>query len=364
MNLDVFQNKRVLVTGHTGFKGSWLTLLLDGLGAEVFGFALPSEELSLFEDLQLSALLGDRHFVVDVRDAGLVRERVLEVRPDFVFHLAAQPLVRPSYADPLGTFATNVMGTLHVLEALRSLEPNHCVAAVMVTTDKVYENQEWDQGYRENDPLGGYDPYSASKGACEIGIASMRRSFFGAGNPHPGVAVASARAGNVIGGGDWAKDRIFPDCMRMLAAGAPIPVRNPRATRPWQHVLDPLAGYLRLAASLYDGIERGDLEARDNLEGAFNFGPALAANRSVKELVEAVLRHWPGQWVDQSDPQAVHEASLLHLQIDKAWHRLGWRPRWGFEQAVEATVAWYRAKENGTDMREFTEGQVGGFFSG
>jgi CDP-glucose 4,6-dehydratase len=261
-----------------------------------------------------------------------VAEQVAETRPEVVLHLAAQPLVRRSYAEPAATWAANVMGTIHVLEALRPLQ-EPCTA-VLITTDKVYRNKEWLYGYRENDPLGGHDPYSSSKAAAELAIASWRASFCGT-QPHqtPHLRIASARAGNVIGGGDWAADRIVPDAMRALGRGEAIGVRNPAATRPWQHVLEPLSGYLRLA-------ER--LTADASLAEAFNFGPPLEANRSVRELVEEALRHWPGRWSDESDPRAPHEASLLHLVIDKAHHQLGWAPRWPFATTVERTVGWYR----------------------
>ncbi len=326
-----WRGKKVLLTGHTGFKGSWLALWLLELGAELTGLALPPEPgPNLFEQLGLTDHLD--HRIGDIRDGSLVRQLVTERRPDVVLHLAAQPLVRRSYAEPLATWETNVMGTLHVLEALRSLE-EPC-AAVLITTDKVYRNNEWLYGYREIDPLGGHDPYSSSKAAAEIAIASWRSSFCGD-QPHqtPHLRIASARAGNVIGGGDWAADRIVPDAMRALAQGEPIGVRNPAATRPWQHVLEPLGGYLLLAERL-----SGD----GSLATAFNFGPQLEANRSVRELVEQALRHWPGRWEDQSDALAPHEASLLHLVIDKAHHALGWAPRWDFTTTVERTVNWYR----------------------
>jgi len=253
---------------------------------------------------------------------------VQETQPDFVFHLGAQPLVRESYRTPVETFATNVMGTAHLLDSLRTLT-KPC-AAVMVTTDKCYENREWVHGYRENDPLGGHDPYSASKAAAEIVIASFRSSFLG---KHP-VRVASARAGNVIGGGDWAADRIVPDCVRALAGKQAIAVRNPAAVRPWQHVLEPLSGYLWLGARLAEDPA---------LATAFNFGPGHDANRTVEELVGEILRHWPGQWVDQSDPHAVHEAKLLQLSTDKAHARLGWGPVWSFAEGIRETIGWYRA---------------------
>ncbi len=328
--------RRVLLTGHTGFKGSWLALWLLELGAQVTGVALPPEtEPSLFAQLELEQRL--EHRLGDIRHASLLTDLVEQTRPEVLLHLAAQPLVRRSYAEPGATWATNVMGTIHLLEALRRLQ-EPCTA-VLITTDKVYRNNEWLYGYRENDPLGGHDPYSSSKAAAELAIASWRASFCGD-QPHqtPHLRIASARAGNVIGGGDWAADRIVPDAMRALARGEPIGVRNPAATRPWQHVLEPLGGYLLLA-------ER--LSADASLASAFNFGPQLEANRSVRELVEQALGHWPGRWEDQSDPQAPHEASLLNLVTDKAHHQLGWSPRWDFGTTVERTVDWYRQVQEG-----------------
>ncbi len=320
----------MLVTGHTGFKGSWLCEWLLALGADVTGFALePDTEPSLFEQLDLASRLT--HRVGDIRSAVDVGRLVAETRPRFVFHLAAQPLVRRSYRDAHYTWETNVMGTINVLEALRQMS-DPC-AAVMVTTDKCYENREWLFGYRENDPLGGHDPYSSSKGAAELAIASWRKSFFPEGHP---VRIASARAGNVIGGGDWAEDRILPDCIRSLCRGEPIAVRNPRATRPWQHVLEPDSGYMALAAAL--ALRPADRR----LDSAFNIGPGYDANQPVGSLVEETLRHWPGAWVDQSIPGALHEASLLQLDIGKIQAIIGWRPVWNFREAVRHTVRWYR----------------------
>jgi len=341
-NPSFWAGKRVLLTGHTGFKGSWLSLWLLRLGAEVWGYALaPELQNSFFVDLGLSQ--GQlQHHLGDVRDLSALQEVVRQSQPEIVLHLAAQPLVRRSYGDPLGTWATNVQGSLHLLEALRPLQ--HRCAVVMVTTDKVYANREWDYGYREDDLLGGHDPYSASKAAAELAIASWRASFCGPG-PHQTthLAIATARAGNVIGGGDWSEDRIVPDAMRALAARESIPVRSPEATRPWQHVLEPLGGYLLLAERLAAaGSGSGNPYAT-----AFNFGPALEANRPVRELVEAAQQHWPGSWHDLSDPAAPHEAGRLHLQIDKAHHQLGWRPRWGFATTVARTVGWYQAVHQG-----------------
>jgi CDP-glucose 4,6-dehydratase len=331
---DFWRGRRVLLTGHTGFKGSWLALWLLELGAEVFGVALPPEPgLNLFDQLGLARELN--HRLDDIRDSGVLRKAVEESQPEIVLHLAAQPLVRRSYAEPVGTWETNVMGTIRLLDALRCLQ-KPCTA-ILITTDKVYRNNEWLYGYRENDPLGGHDPYSSSKAAAELAISSWRTSFCGS-KPHqtPWLRLASARAGNVIGGGDWAADRIVPDAMRALAAGNPIGVRNPAATRPWQHVLEPLGGYLLLAERLSEATDPVELAS------SFNFGPQLEANRSVKELVEQFLLHWPGSWIDQSDPNNPHEASLLNLVIDKAHHQLGWAPRWPFATTVERTVGWYQ----------------------
>ena len=341
-----WQHKRVLLTGHTGFKGAWLALWLQQLGAEVHGLALPPDpDQTLFPALGLQ-LSEDR---IDLRDQQAVQRSVLQAQPQIVLHLAAQPLVRRSYADPVGTWSTNVLGSLHLLEALKPL--THPCAVVMVTTDKVYANREWDFGYREEDRLGGHDPYSASKAAAELAIASWRDSFCGHGtNQTPHMAIASARAGNVIGGGDWAEDRIVPDAIRYLASGEPIPLRHPGATRPWQHVLEPLGGYLLLAQKLATcqstALEQIAL-GESPFTSAYNFGPSLESNRSVRELVETALTHWPGSWLDHSDPQDLHEAGRLHLQIDKAHHQLGWRPCWPFSTTVERTMGWYQAERKG-----------------
>jgi CDP-glucose 4,6-dehydratase len=288
---------------------------------------------------------GERwvHQIGDLADLDALKDLVLKAQPQVVFHLAAQALVRRSYEDPLGTWRTNVIGSLHLLEALRTL-PHPC-AVVMVTTDKVYENREWVHGYRETDRLGGHDPYSASKASAEIAIASWRSSYCGQDlNQTSNLRISTVRAGNVIGGGDWAVDRIVPDAIRSLSQGDPILVRNPNATRPWQHVIEPLSGYLLTAEAL-----AGDVEPPCE---PFNFGPTLTSNRTVEELVGTILEHWPGSWLDQSDPNSSHEANLLHLQIDKAYHRLGWRPRWNFATTVKRTVDWYRAYNSGVSALE------------
>lgn len=326
-----FQGRRVFVTGHTGFKGGWLTSWLVGLGAEVTGYALaPDTEPSLFAALDLAARV--RHVVGDVRDCDRLAAVMDQARPSVVFHLAAQPLVRRGYAEPLETFATNVMGTAHVLEAARGCDTVDAV--VVVTSDKCYDNAETGRAFREQDALGGRDPYSASKGCAELVTAAYRASFFDAGRP---AGVATVRAGNVIGGGDWAPDRIVPDCVRALAAGDPVVVRNPDAVRPWQHVLEPLAGYLSLAARL-TGEGSG-------FAGAWNFGPADEdASRPVRWVVETFLEAWgSGTWATpQPGAEEPHEARSLALDSGKARERLAWAPVWDATAAVEHTAAWYR----------------------
>jgi CDP-glucose 4,6-dehydratase len=348
MFAEIFRNKTVWLSGHTGFKGAWLAQWLLELGADVHGFALePETEPALFDQLELGKRL--HHQIADVRDAGAVQKSILTAQPDFIFHLAAQPLVRLSYEQPVETYEINVMGAIHVMEALRELKKK--CAAVLITTDKCYENREWLYGYREDDPLGGSDPYSSSKAAAEIAIAAWRRSFF---KNHP-VKIAGARAGNVIGGGDWAKDRIIPDCVRALYKKQAVAVRNPSSTRPWQHVLEPLSGYLWLAAKLSQPST-----LNPQLASAFNFGPAHEANRTVGELVEEVLKHWPGRWENKSDANAVHEARLLQLATDKASALLGWSPVWNFSQAVEFTIQWYRRveKKSPAAISKLTSAQI------
>ena len=322
----VYGGARVLVTGHTGFKGSWLVLWLQRLGADITGVALdPDTTPAHWNLLQLGI---DEHRL-DIRDRGAVREVIRRATPDVVFHLAAQALVRRSYQDPIGTWATNVMGTAHVLDACR--EQPSVRAVVVVTTDKCYENREWEWGYRENDALGGHDPYAASKAGAELLVSSYRRSFC-TGSERP--LLATARAGNVIGGGDWSTDRLLPDAARAVAAGTALKIRSPRATRPWQHVLDPLAGYLSLGQHL--------LEGNSGCADAWNFGPPLDGNRSVHELLVRLEQFWPQlQWdVELGDGR--HEAALLHLDSTKAQRALGWRPVWNVDEALGVTAEWYR----------------------
>jgi CDP-glucose 4,6-dehydratase len=341
-----WRGKRVLLTGHTGFKGAWLALWLQRLGAEVIGIALPpATEPNLF------ALLGDKSWVnsqiCDIRDAQLLKRLVTSARPDIVLHLAAQALVRASYQQPLETFGTNVMGTANLLEAVRCTDTVRVMVAV--TTDKVYQNREWFYPYREDDALGGYDPYSASKAAAEIVVASYRASFLEA----AGVAVASARAGNVIGGGDWSPDRLLPDAVRAWQDKTPLIIRNPGATRPWQHVLEPLAAYLALAEKLW---------VQPALAGAYNFGPAPHASASVKKVIE--LASCPNEYCTVSyekNSDHPHEANWLALETAKARTVLGVQPRWTLAQSVGRTMAWYRAQRAGADARALCLAEIAEF---
>lgn len=341
-----WKNRRVLVTGHTGFKGCWLVFWLLSIGAEVWGLSLDSEQ-SLFTKFDffgnyVKDLPGKfNHHIGDIRDFATCKELIDTSRPQVVIHLAAQALVRRSFIDPLETWSTNVQGSLNVLEALKDLtEP---CAVVMITTDKVYQNNEWDCGYRESDRLGGRDPYSASKAAAELAISSWRSSFCGTSqyqNPH--LAIASARAGNVIGGGDLAVDRLIPDTIRALSSNQVVRVRNRFATRPWQHVLEPLGGYLLLAEKLSSDPIR--------FAQAYNFGPHIESNKTVEEMVDAMLKIWPGKWIESFSDNDPREASKLHLQIDKSFNHLGWKPVWNFDVTVQKTVNWYYKVHKGDSV--------------
>lgn len=368
-----YNGKSVFLTGHTGFKGAWLSEWLLMLGARVVGYSIdPPSTPSLYEQLDLKhRIAADIH--ADIRDLDRLQAEIQAHKPDFVFHLAAQTLVGPSYLDPILNHQTNIMGTINVLEAVR--RSGHDCIVIIVTTDKVYENNEWDLSYRENDPLGGYDPYSASKACCEIVTTSYRRSFFTSdtrGDDKPRIYVATVRAGNVIGGGDWATDRIVPDCMRSLARGELIPVRNKVATRPWQHVLEPLSGYLLLGARIAQATTGNDPECRRMLHeycSAYNFGPGMTSNQTVAVLVQEVLKNWPGKWEDRSNPDAPHEAGKLNLASDKAYHQLGWHPQWNFGKTIEMTVQWYRsAIERGEPdakfVQQLTRAQIGAYSAG
>jgi CDP-glucose 4,6-dehydratase len=348
----VFRGKRVFLTGHTGFKGSWLAVWLRRLGASVYGYSLPPPtEPSNYALARVRELLAGET-LADIRDRARLAEALSGFGPDVVFHLAAQPLVRESYEKPAETFDVNVMGTASVLDAVRGL--GRPCAAVCVTTDKCYENREQVWGYRECDPMGGHDPYSASKGAAEILIASYRRSFFSPGRlAEHGVQLASARAGNVVGGGDWARDRIVTDMVAALCAGRPVPVRNPHAIRPWQHVLEPLSGYLTLAASMLEAPGPKWCEG-------WNFGPVAGTELPVGRLAEAFVRAWGGgSWEDRSAPGQPHEATILRLSIEKAGWDLGWRPRWTCEEMVARTARWYKGVlREGADARAACEADI------
>jgi len=345
---SIFENKTVIVTGHTGFKGSWLSLWMTNLGASVVGISnnIPSDPSNYLVS-SVSNVVSD--YRINIQDVTKLRKIVEDVQPDFVFHLAAQALVRPSYDDPLATLSTNSIGTANLLDCLRFLEKT--VVAVMITSDKAYDNVEWVWGYRETDRLGGKDPYSASKGMAELVIRSYFESFF---KNDSNIRLGIARAGNVIGGGDWAKDRIVPDCMTAWSQGKVVNIRSPHATRPWQHVLEPLSGYLSLAVSLSNSAE---------LHGeAYNFGPPAHQNHSVSELIDEMSLYWDAvRWKDISQSQQhLHEAGLLKLNCDKALFDLKWQPNLKFEETVRMTVDWYKHYYQNCDesMRDITIAQI------
>ncbi|GKS97274.1 CDP-glucose 4,6-dehydratase [Acidovorax sp. SUPP2825] len=345
-----WSGRKVFVTGHTGFKGTWLSLWLQRLGAQVTGYALDADSMPAMFALTRAAQ-GMHSVIGDVRDAALLAGALEAAAPEIVIHMAAQPLVRKSYADPVGTYSTNVMGTVHLLDAVRRVPSVRAV--VVVTSDKCYENREWLWGYREDDALGGFDPYSNSKACTELVAACYRDSFFApARHADHGVALATARAGNVIGGGDWSSDRLIPDFLRASCGGDPLEVRNPAAVRPWQHVLEPLAGYLQLAQRLF---EKGPVAS-----GAWNFGPAEQGVRSVGDVIRQLAAAWPGpvECRFAAGPEGVHEAQMLRLDSSKACSLLGWGPRWSLAQAVESIAQWHSAHARGEDMRQVTERQI------
>ena len=348
MNRPFWAGKRVFVTGHSGFMGGWLSLVLREAGADVTGFALtPPSEPNFFTLTRLAS--GMCSIMGDIRDAAAIERAVVEARPEVLFHLAAQPLVRASYADPAGTYTTNVVGTVHVFEAARKAGVR---TIVNVTSDKCYENREWPWGYRESDAMGGYDPYSSSKGCAEIVTAAYRRSFFA----QSGAGVASVRAGNVIGGGDWASDRIVPDFIRAVSAGKPLRVRNPNAVRPWQHVLEPVFAYLLLAEHLASDPVR--------FAEGWNIGPQEGDAQTVGAVVERLTRLWGAgaAWETDRGPHP-HEANYLKLDCSKARQELGWAPRWSLDDTLERLVEWYRAWHGGADMRATSLAQIAAFTS-
>jgi CDP-glucose 4,6-dehydratase len=340
-----YQNKRVFITGNTGFKGSWLSYWLKLLGADVVGYALPPLEKSLFNSLSLDNLI--HHINGDIRDYESFEKAFLDFQPEVVFHLAAQPLVRYSYQEPKLTFDTNIAGSVNLLELVRHSELVRSV--IYVTSDKCYKNKEWIWGYRENDELGGHDPYSASKACAELVFQSYSQSYF---LQRDNLGVASVRAGNVIGGGDWSADRIVPDCIKSLEKDLPIILRYPEAIRPWQHVLEPLSGYLSLAAHLYeDPIQYA---------GSWNFGPNETSLKTVHELTNEIITNWgSGSIQIQSTSQALHETKYLQLSHDKARYYLGWQPRWAFEETIRETTAWYKDSTNDiNETRKLTQDQI------
>jgi CDP-glucose 4,6-dehydratase len=348
MNPEFWHNKKVLITGHTGFKGSWLSLWLQSLGAHVIGYALPpptEPSLYVLADVRkgMESVQGD---VLDLQRLECV---VRECRPEVVFHLAAQSLVRSSYADPVGTYATNVLGTAHILQSARYVSSVRSL--IVVTTDKCYENRGGLEAYRETDRLGGDDPYSSSKAAAELVTAAFRKSFFKTPKSTTGAGVASARAGNVIGGGDWAANRLIPDVMRAALEGRELIIRSPDAVRPWQHVLDPLCGYLTLAEKLYQDPVR--------FSESWNFGPDESETWSVSAVLQLVSELWgPGiSWHFDDGPQP-HEAEYLKLNCTKARTQLGWEPRWALKTALEATLAWYKAQQSRQDVRSVAQQQI------
>jgi CDP-glucose 4,6-dehydratase len=352
MTPEFWRGKRVFMTGHTGFKGSWMALWLQALGAQVTGFALaPPTTPSLFDEARVGE--GMTSIVGDIRDLPALQAALSACNPEIVFHMAAQPLVRLSYAEPVDTYSTNVMGTVHLLEAVRRTPG--IKAVVNITTDKCYENREWVWAYRENEAMGGYDPYSSSKGCAELVTAAYRSSFFNADRyAEHGVALATVRAGNVIGGGDWAADRLLPDILAAFERGTQARIRNPNSIRPWQHVLEPLGAYLALAERLYqDGVSYAE---------GWNFGPNEADARTVGWIVEKMAELWGAGAAWQTDTgEHPHEAHYLKLDISKARHRLGWQPRLRLEQALALIVDWSRQRAAGTDIRSLTLGQISAY---
>lgn len=347
---NVFKGKRVLITGHTGFKGSWLSIWLQELGATVIGYSLDPENKN--DNFVLTNIQNEMIDIRgDIRDFNKVNEVFSQYKPEIVFHLAAQSLVKYSYHHPKYTYEVNVMGTMNVLEAIRLHES--VKVGIMVTSDKCYENKEWVWGYRENDPMGGHDPYSSSKGCCELLVSSYRNSYFQEKKyEHHQKVIASVRAGNVIGGGDWSVDRIIPDCIRALETNKEIIIRNPNTVRPWQHVLEPLSGYLLLTEKI--------LKEGTHFSGAWNFGPKPSNIVTVEEIVTRMIKIWgSGNWIKSNAHQGeLHETTLLNLDISKSKFKLKWEPRWSLQQALESTVEWYKIYNKRTNVREICVNQI------
>ena len=345
---DFFNGKRVLVTGHTGFKGSWLSLILSDLGATVAGFALPPKNLSHFNLISLETKMASEFG--DIRDKVHLNKFFLDFKPEIVFHLAAQAIVKESYIDPLETFETNILGSANLLEAVKNSETVRSL--VFVTSDKCYENNEWTWGYRENDRLGGHDPYSASKASAELIFSSYCKSFF---ETKANLAVASARAGNVIGGGDWSIGRVIPDCVRSIESKNDVLIRNPKSTRPWQHVLEPISGYLKLSTELF----------KKNIEnfGAWNFGPSKLDVYSVEEVVNLFhAKIGLGKMTLTGESEKFHESELLQLNCDKAFSKLNWKPNWGTEKAISETALWFGAYLKNESVIDISRKQIGEYF--
>lgn len=342
-----WKNRKVLLTGQTGFKGGWLSLWLDQLGAKVTGYALPPQAPSFCSIAAIDEVVTD-HVRGDIRDLSLLSKALKTAKPELVIHMAAQSLVGAAYADPVSTFSTNIMGTVNILEAARSTPS--VKAIVNITSDKCYENENHHGGYHENNAMGGHDPYSASKGCSELVTTAYRKSFF----ESTGVAIATARAGNVIGGGDWADGRIVPDAVRAFTNNQTLVIRSPASVRPWQHVLEPLAGYLMLCQAL--------IRAPSIFSEGWNFGPSMEDTRSVSDLADSLTRSWGGRvnWRTE-DVSHPHEAAYLTLDSSKAKSQLQWAPKWGFEGAVDKTVEWYKAWQTNADMRAFTQQQIASY---
>ena len=331
---NFWKDRKVFLTGHTGFKGSWMLIWLKELGCDICGYALEPEKNSLFNYLFDNKKKEFRNIYGDINNKEYLQDKILEFNPEIVFHFAAQPLVLESYLSPLKTWQTNLIGSLNLLESLKSYDQKCSI--IIITTDKVYKNKEWIYAYRENDELGGYDPYSASKAATEIAVESWKKSFIGKGSSQNNfLSISTARSGNVIGGGDWSKNRILPDAVNSIINNKDLLIRNPNSTRPWQHVLEPLAGYLLLAQKVYQNPEL--------YSDAFNFGPGLNSNKTVEELINEVFKHWKGNYTKEyNSKDAHHEAKILNLDIQKSNKYLNWTPLWNFEFTIKKTIMWYK----------------------